>query len=192
MRLRIKKNRTALTFIEILVAVALLAILVSIVTGVSNYVTTQARTRLTENTIAILTTALEHYHDYWNRFPFEADPNYGTTELESDLGGTISSGTHWNEYASSEALYYFLSTTPGSARIISPIDNDLITNTDRNGYRLEITINGEAVALTRFIDTWKTSFRYTYRQGDNFPLIISAGPDKNPNTAGDNITSRGL
>jgi hypothetical protein len=50
------------------------------------------------------------------------------------------------------------------------------------------------------IDSWNTPLRYTYKSGDNFAVITSAGPDKkfgdraapdnDPNNSQDNITSR--
>ena len=62
-----------------------------------------------------------------------------------------------------------------------------------------ITINGQNYPLVRIIDPWKKTLRYTYyynkttKQGDNFPVITSAGPDRKFDPNGvhiDDITSR--
>jgi len=191
----IKGNRYGfgLTFVEILIAVAILVILVSITIGISNYVHVQGDEKLTESAIGIVVTALEQYYDYWREFPFEADANYGEPNLVVDLDASsiVGPGAHNDAYASSEALYYFLNTTPNSRKLISSLNSRLITNTDNDGVRLEITIGANTVFLTRFIDSWRTSLRYTYEQGDNFPLIISAGPDRKFDTR-DDITSTGM
>jgi hypothetical protein len=42
-----------------------------------------------------------------------------------------------------------------------------------------------------FIDAWKTPLDYKYNSAlNNFPVIISAGPDKDFKTPNDNITNR--
>ncbi|MFH1615260.1 MAG: hypothetical protein ABIG61_09280 [Planctomycetota bacterium] len=194
MRLCRIKVRIALTFIEILATVAVLAILVTIVVGVSNYVETQGKERLVASTIGVLETAMEQYYEYWDSFPFIADPNYDSNDLvlAIDANGTIlpDFDEHDPCYASSEMLYYYLSRTTNSRKIIGSLSELSITNEDERNRVLEFELgSGERFSLVRFIDPWKTAYRYTYGPGDVFPLLRSAGPDRHFNTR-DDLTGR--
>ena len=198
----VKKLRKMKTFrkqcgfstLEVLTAVAVIAILATILVGVGKRLRAQANEKLAQSTIDIIVAALEQYYDFHGDFPFIAGVDYGLDpcDLQSDVG-TVTNGVNKNEYASSEALYYFLSTTPKSRRIIDTITDKLITNKGANGTVLKIEIpsgSGNKTDLIRFIDPWGKSLRYTYQAGDNFPVIKSAGPDGDITTAADNITSR--
>ena len=117
---------------ELVLAVAVLSILVSIVIGVGNYALKQAKTELAESTIGVLVTALEQYYDFTDVFPPECDAPAG---LEAALEGT-SPVTNLPEFSSSEALYYYLHRVPESRKIISAIDESQITGLDENGDKL--------------------------------------------------------
>ena len=39
-------------------------------------------------------------------------------------------------------------------------------------------------------DPWGTVLNYNYYSDDSFPVLISAGPDEDHTTVGDNITNR--
>ena len=107
--MKIKQNKYGLTLVEVLVAIAIIAVLAAGLYSVSNYVETQSKKKLTKSTIETLCAALEQYHDFNDGFPFAADVNYGQSNLQSDVNGTVGGGVnHKDEYASSEALYYFL------------------------------------------------------------------------------------
>ena len=202
-----KQNNYGLTLVEILVAVTIIALLTAGLYSVSNYLETQAKIKLAESNIDTLVTALEQYHDFYDRFPFETDANYGRIQLESltepnglkgsvvDKTGNPLSVTDYNEiYASSEALYYFLNQIPASKKIIGSLNHSLITNKDYKGveYFIKFNIDPNCYPLIHIIDPWKSPLRYTYSQtqGNNFPLIESAGPDKDFNKTADNISSR--
>ena len=195
-----KQNKYGLTLVEILVAVAIIAILAAGLYSVSNYLETQSKIKLTKSTIEILCTALEQYHDFYGKFPFEAKENYGQAELEPNLNGNIVdkngnplSAPDYNDiYASSEALYYLLNKFPAGKKIVDSINRSLLTNKGEKGkeYFIRLNVDMKCYPLIHIIDPWKYPLRYTYEQGDNFPLVISAGPDKDFNTPGDNISSR--
>ena len=178
------------TFLELLVAVAVLAILVSIVVGVSSYVDRSGQVKLTEEAIGTVVSALEEYHDYYGKFPFEADAGYVESDLINDLSADSITGDHNDLCASSEALYYFLHKTPVSRKIINELSDRLIAGKGDDGLALEIVIDPDVLPLMRFIDSWKMPLRYTYEQDDNFPLIVSAGPDRKFDTR-DDIKSTG-
>ena len=197
-----KQNKYGLTLVEILVAVAIIAILAAGLYSVSNYLETQSKIKLAKSTIELLCTALEQYHDFYGRFPFQADKNYGEPNIQSDVNGVVkadnecttdlSTGDYNDIYASSEALYYFLNQFPAGKKIVDSINRSLLTNKGQMGkeYFIHSNITVQCYPLIHIIDPWKYPFRYTYKQGDNFPLVISAGPDKDFNTPGDNISSR--
>lgn len=191
---------SGLTLFEMVLAVAVLAVLVSIVVGVGNYTLTQARTRLAESTVSILVTAIEQYHDFTGTFPPECND---LASLEDALEGSFddSFGVHLPEFSSSEVLYYYLNRVPESRRIIGAISDSLTTNLDENESDAEVDRilkfdpkqdDVLPFSLIRFIDPWGKSFRYEYDVGDNFPEITSAGPDKDFDKRDDNIASRGI
>ena len=182
-------NISGITLFELVLAVAVLSILVSIVIGVGNYTLMQAKTRLAESTISVLVTALEQYHDFTDMFPPECDD---LAKLENELGGNVSSGSSLVKYFSSEALYYYLYRVPVSRRIISMISERHTTNLDENGVEREFAPDvGVDFSLIRFIDPWGETIRYEYETGDNFPKITSSGPDGFFNSR-DDIVSTGM
>ncbi|MBU1259590.1 MAG: prepilin-type N-terminal cleavage/methylation domain-containing protein [Planctomycetes bacterium] len=160
------QNTNGLTIVEILVAIAIVAILAAGLYSVGNYVETQSKIKLTESTIETLVTALDEYHDFYGKFP---DPNADSEYLTGcDL--------------SVEKLYYKLGLAPGAKKILGHINTSLIKDANSDGFR-------------EVVDAWGTDFGYDYKTSYNFPVITSAGPDRDfgvtdPNNAQDNITSR--
>jgi prepilin-type N-terminal cleavage/methylation domain-containing protein len=216
------KNRTkqsGLTIIEILVVVAVIAILVTITVGITSRVDTAIKERKTRAAIDLLATALEKYYQFHKEFPLIdktdttvplpfVDKNYNTTKLKSSsegIDGSINDeSVHEDEYASLEGLYHCLSRTPNCRDIIEKIDHGLKTNKGNDGTTLLVITNNVTnidYPLFRVNDAWKIPLRYTYNKAnDSFPLIESAGPDKvfgdllgtaqEKADAEDNITSR--
>jgi prepilin-type N-terminal cleavage/methylation domain-containing protein len=192
-----KQNKSGLTLVEILVAVAIITVLAAGLYSVSNHLETQAKEKLTKSTIELLSAALEQYHDFYSKFPFVAGAGYGKTELQTSL----SNGTVWvkndgvpsdysNIYSSSEALYYFLNQIPASRKIVDSINHSLLTNKGDKGKEYFIRIGTVDYPLIHILDPWQHPFRYTYTTGDNFPVITSAGPDANFVNIADNISSK--
>ena len=206
---------------EILIVVAVIAILVSMVIGIAFRIDSQGKEQLTKNTIALLDAALGEFGDYeynykdsdYTDFDFPLDCNdFPKDKLETDLGKalgvnvTINATGHDPNYSGSEALYFFLSRVPESRKTLDKIDKSLITNKDKNKQDMTITIDGKSYLLMRFVDPWGETLRYSYYENDKekigppssepeqgsprtFPVITSAGPDKEFGTA-DDITSR--
>jgi len=77
----------------------------------------------------------------------------------------------------SEMLYRKLNRIPGSREVLEKISDKVI--------RGQITTGVYAI-----YDPWGMVLDYTYNFGDSFPVLTSAGPDKDPATVGDNITNR--
>jgi len=232
-----RQNNAGVTLVEILVVVAIIAILVTMVIGIAARVDTQGKERLTKNTIAILTAALGEFQDYGYRhkdysvyptdderdfyrsldFPIDCN-GLSDTDLKSALKDAlgagsvlITGGTHDTKYSGSEALYFFLSRVPESRETLGKIDKSLITNKDFYGNDLKLVIDGTEYPLLRIVDPWRErgattnigkTLRYDYydetasftfdermKSKRNFPVITSAGPDKEFGSA-DDITSR--
>ncbi len=76
----------------------------------------------------------------------------------------------------SAALYSQLDSTPGSREVIERLSKTVIRNNPDN--------------LPEVTDPWGTVLAYLYVPGDTFPELISAGPDKDLTTVGDNISNR--
>ena len=183
--------------IEILTAIAIVVVLVSILLGVGKRIQSQAEEKLAKGMIDVLVSGLEQYYDYHGEFPFEAGAGFDQSAFEQsldppgDLDGDgndddvqiiVLSGLPLVADWSSSSLYYYLSRTPSSSVIIDTLTDGLIDNKDLAGDDLiiEITIGSNLpyeVDLIRFIDPWGNTILYTYVMDDNFPLIVSAGPD---------------
>ena len=154
------KRQYGLTLIELLIAVALVVILVSMTLMVTNKSYSDADAKAAEGTIALLDSALQEYHDYYNYFPVYAaitDP-----ALTSD------------EERRCAYLYRELNSVPDSRKIIERISDSYIRR--RGNFFI-------------YIDSWGTVLDYIYSSDMNFPLIVSAGPDRNFGTA-DDITNK--
>jgi prepilin-type N-terminal cleavage/methylation domain-containing protein len=216
-----RQNKTGVTLVEILVVVAIIAILVTMVIGIASRFDIQGKEQLTKNTIALLTTALGEFRDYgytysdsnYADFKFPLDCNgFSDTDLQNELQTAlglgagdvaISGGTHDADYSGSEAIYFFLSRVPESRKTLDKIDRKLVTNLDIGGSPMEITVGSGVYPLFRVVDPWGKTLRYSYYDNGNegstsepgrsspraFPVITSAGPDKNFDTA-DDIESR--
>jgi len=187
----VKRMKSGLTIAEILVVVAVLAILASGLFFVSSYVNTQAKVRQTEDAIELIVTALSEYYDFSGEFPTDCN-DFTQANLEAVIGGNISGGAFDIKFSGSSGLYHFLNKVPASRKVISKIATSLITHFDENNPPDELLVDygsGNDEPLLRFVDGWGNSLWYTYDVSWNFPVVESAGPDEVFDTA-DDITSR--
>lgn len=204
-----KRSQSGFTLMEVLVVVSVVLILAGSLVGIGKYMTVRARTQLCESQVEVICTALEQYYTDYDAFPFVTDvdgdgdsfddatglPDYQVADLLTDLDGSaVSAGTFddLNEAApSSTALYYFLDKAPNSRKIIQALTGDLVTSQDAGGVNIQVSLaGGETVDLPRFVDPWGQSLRYEYLDGAAFPIVTSAGPDGDFDTADDNVTSQ--
>ena len=155
-------SQPGVSLVELLFAIGIIAILAVGLFTVGEYVNTQAKEKLAKSTIEILVTALEQYYDFSNKFP---DPNTDDDYPDSDCNLDI------------ERMYYKLTLVPEAKKVLNQINTTLIVDSNGNDGYLEI------------VDPWEKEFGYTYEPGDNFPVITSAGPDKELGT-NDDITSK--
>lgn len=186
--------------VEILVAIAILAVLVSALFIVSTRVTKTGEVKLAESTIRIIATALEQFNEYdYGDYDFPPDCNgFIKADLEtalSDFVGVSPPGNIikpiFSDDSGSMALYFCLNMIPPSREIINSLSDTLLDkDNDPN-----ISISGKRYPLLKIVDPWEKSLRYVYDANLSFPIIMSAGPDgvfDMSNDDDDDIDSRKL
>jgi len=184
------KHKIGATLVEILIVVAVIAILVTMVVGIATHIDNQNKEKLTKNTFALLNAALGQFRDYGYNYkvpiialPPERDFYRGLDfpldcnglPLEPALGTALGATgasimplgvLHDLNYSGSEALYFFLSRVPASRQTLEKIDDSLITNLDSNKQPMQIQIDFPSgpkfFPLLRIIDPWGTTLHYDY------------------------------
>jgi prepilin-type N-terminal cleavage/methylation domain-containing protein len=158
--MRIRKDKYGFTLIEMLTVLALIVILASMVIGVASHIDARAKRDQIENTFVLLDSALQEYHQFRDEFPEQLEQN------------------HANAAAHTEYLYNELNSVPDSRTILEKINDSLIENR-------YAAAGAPVTAIPEIYDPWGTALDYRYSPGENFPLIVSAGPDKKFGTADD-------
>lgn len=207
-----QSNKKAVTLVELLTVLAVIAILTTAVVGIATYISNQSKRQLTKSTLALLNAALGQFRDYkyhyrhpdYHGLDFPLDCNgLPQLQLEATLTKTLGitrivfSGNYDPNYSGSGVLYYFLNILPTSRKTLEKIDDSLITNLGDDKQPMEIVINKRVRPLSRIIDPWGTTLHYDYynelildpdlrdKTKRSFPAIISAGPDRTFGTSDD-------
>ena len=144
-----RRYKQGLSLIEMLIVVAVIAILATMVISVASRIDNQSKEKGVESVFVLLEGALEEYEEFQGDFP----------------GQPVKDFT--NATAHSEYLYGELYSIPGSRKILEKISDSLLENKF-----------GTADSPAEIYDPWGTVLEYRYAPGDNFPELISAGPDK--------------
>jgi len=153
------KHKNGVTLIEMVIVVAIIALLATMLVGIASRIDDQAKEKGLANIFALLESALQEYYEYTGKFPEQAEKNF--TKAPSH----------------SEYLYAELRSIPSSRVVLEKINGSLLQN--KLG----------TAASPEIYDPWGTALDYRYVPGDNFPELISAGPDKKFSTS-DDISSR--
>ena len=142
------------------IVVAIVAMLVTMVISVVRRVDNQAKEKGLANIFALLESALQEYHEYSGKFPEQPEKNFA------------------NAAEHCEYLYEELQSIPSSREVLGKISNSLLKNKW-----------GAADSQPEIYDPWGKELDYRYESGNNFPELISAGPDKIFGTS-DDISSK--
>ena len=211
------RHKRAVTLVEMLIVVAIIAILSTILINTFTRIDNQGKERLAKSTFAIIDAALAQFAEYGYeykdnyyvglKFPIDCNDFSSAnlaTQLSFALGTTITitATDHDKSYSGSEALYFLLSRIPESRKTLGEVDISLITDEGAEGKDMEIEIdNSRKSPVRRFIDPWGETIQYDYYDENktilvdrdetkrNFPLLRSAGLDGEFNTD-DDITNR--
>ncbi|MFB0524027.1 MAG: type II secretion system protein [Phycisphaerae bacterium] len=154
-----RKYKHGLTLVEMVIVVAIIALLSTMVIGIVSRIDNQAKEKGLANIFALLESALQEYHQYSGNFPEQAEKDFAKAP------------------AHSEYLYKELQSIPTSRQVLEKISDSLMRSSPG------------AVNMPQICDPWGMVLDYRYAPGDNFPELISAGPDKIFDTA-DDISSK--
>jgi prepilin-type N-terminal cleavage/methylation domain-containing protein len=149
--MKTRKYKRGLSLVEMLIVIGVIALLATMVIGVASRIDTQAKERGLESLFALLDGALEEYKEFRGVFPVQPIKDF------------TSAAAH------SEYLYGELYSVPDSRKILEKIGDSLI----RQDFD-----TGSIPPVPEIYDPWGTVLDYRYVAGDNFPEIVSAGPDK--------------
>ena len=178
--IRNSKSHFAFTMVEVLIVVAILALLVVILLGVSGAITTRKKTALTENCLNVLDAALTEFRDITGKYPVD---DWG------DIGGSLIAGATESDGPPepNELLYLQLSILPQTRDIIAKLPNQLIVAPLSGA---TVTISGQVSPYLRsVVDAWGNALEYDdYNDPDRFPEIRSSGSDGDLDTE-DDITN---
>jgi prepilin-type N-terminal cleavage/methylation domain-containing protein len=159
-KLVLRRAANGVTLIEMVAVVAIAALLASVVIGIASRIDNRTKEKGLANIFVLLESALQEYHEYTDKFPEQAEKNFT------------------NAAAHSELLYSELHSIPSSQKVLEKISDSLLKNKTAAGN-----------VSPKIYDPWGIVLDYRYVQGDTFPELISAGPDKVFGTT-DDISSK--
>jgi len=156
--MKTRRYKHGLSLVEMLIVIGVIALLATMVIGVASRIDNQSKEKGVESTFALLEGALEEYREYQGAFP--AQPVKDFTDVS----------------AHSELLYGELYSIPNSRKILENVRDSLIKHDFDSG---------TVPPVPEIYDPWGTPLDYRYVPGDNFPELISAGPDRSFGNADD-------
>jgi prepilin-type N-terminal cleavage/methylation domain-containing protein len=169
--MKTRKYKHGLSLVEMLIVVGVIALLASMVISVASRIDTQTKEKNVKSLFLLLDSALEEYKEFKGSFPEQREKNFT------------------NAAAHSEFLYGELYSVPDSRKVLEEISDSLI----KNEYPPGVLPNN---TFPEIYDPWQVNSKeyrravdYIYVSGDNFPELVSAGPDRNFGTA-DDITNK--
>ena len=155
-----RKYNYGLTLVEMLIVVAVIALLATMVVGIATHIDNQSKERGVKSIFALLESALQEYNEYKSSFPEQPEKNFTNAQEHSEF------------------LYKELYSIPESRKILEQVSHSLIVNR-----------YGTVETPPEIHDLWGMALDYRYLTGDNFPELISAGPDRVFGTT-DDISSK--
>jgi type II secretory pathway pseudopilin PulG len=141
-----------------LIVIGVIALLATMVISVASRIDNQSKEKGLESVFLLLESALDEYKEFQGGFPLQPVKNFT------------------NVAAHSELLYRELYSVPDSRKVLDKIRDSLIKND---------VDTGAVPPVPEIYDPWGTILDYRYAAGENFPELVSAGPDKIFGTADD-------
>jgi type II secretory pathway pseudopilin PulG len=149
--MKTRKYKFGLSLVEMLIVVGVIALLATMVISVASRIDSQSKEKGLRSTFALLEGALEEYRQHEGDFPVQPVRDFTNVPRHS------------------EYLYSELYSVPSSRKILEKVSDSLIQ------HKFD---NGAALPVPEIYDPWETPLDYRYESGDNYPELISAGPDK--------------
>lgn len=170
--------KSGFTLIEMLAVVAIIAILVSMVIGVTRHVDDQRKERLCRSAIGLLGNALEQFRDFGyeykdpyfagltfpldcngydltSTFPYPNLPDtlhnalYSSAAPAIIINAGVGGAQHDPSFSGSEALYFILSQVPDCRATLNKIDKSLLTNKGKDkATDITITVPSGGTAIS--------------------------------------------
>ncbi|UCC22499.1 MAG: type II secretion system protein [Planctomycetota bacterium] len=160
--MKIYGHKTGFTIVEMIIVVAVIAILTTMVIGIASRIDSQSKERLMGETFELLDVALEEFAEYGYEYDLEAfngderdfyaglkfpvDCNgFSQGDLEGvlrdvlDVSVSVSGGDHEDEYSGSEVMYFLLSRVPSCRATL-----DKIHRPDKGGIVKSLITNKDA------------------------------------------------
>lgn len=151
------RHDRAVTLIEMLVVLGIIVVLAGLVVKLTVRVDNQSKEKALQGVFSVLATSLQEYHEFRDAFPVQSvlDPNFAVFHVEGMMKD--------------------LRSVPESRQALEQVNRTLIEN--KKG----------VADVPELKDPWGTVLDYVYdpNQGDRFPELISAGPDKRFGTEDD-------
>jgi prepilin-type N-terminal cleavage/methylation domain-containing protein len=154
------RHDSGVTLVEMLAVLSIIMVLAGIAVTVTLHVENQSKENALSNAFTLIGGALREYHEFTGKFPPQPERRAA------------------NALAHVELMYQELHSVPVSRQVLAKLDPALLKS--------EAGIAG----VPELRDSWGSVLDYVYAPDDNFPELISAGPDRLFGT-GDDISSKG-
>ena len=171
------RGRDGFTLVEVLIVVAILALVAAGLVGLGSYMQTQNNTVLTEQCLQLLSTAVAEFHDITGHYPVD---NWG--DIGAD-GSRLAGAEDTNGPPSSDELLYLqLSLLPQTREIIANLPEKLLVR-PLSGARVQLAGQSSNTPYLRsIVDAWEQPVNYVVYEDDP---DVPNGPNDDPNDPDD-------
>jgi len=163
------RHNSGVTLVEMLVVLGIIMVLSGIVITVTVRVDNQSKENSLRSAFALVGSALREYYEVKGQFPPQPEMDSASTSALAHM----------------ESMVLELRLVPAARQVLDKLDPALVRS------------EGGTADLRSLCDPWGTVLDYVYVAGNNFPELVSAGPDKqfglnrSDPLAQDNISSKG-
>jgi type II secretory pathway pseudopilin PulG len=162
------RHNSGVTLVEMLVVLGISMVLSGIVITLTARVDNQSKENSLRSAFALVGSALREYYEAKDQFPVQPETDSASTNALTHI----------------EFMVGELRSVPASRQVLDKLDPALVRS------------EGGTADLRSLCDPWGTVMDYVYVAGNNFPELISAGPDRqfglnrSDPLARDNISSK--